>query len=183
MTLYVAARLLHVFGALGLFVTLGIEWAALSQLAETRTSDEVRRALKTLGLSRKVGPPALISTLAAGIYMTTVIDAWSLAWPRVAFGSIVLIALIGGLITGRRTAALGRSVGAETDRTFEERTADPWLWSSLLTRAAILVGIIVLMTTKPTMAGSLVTMVAAIGTGLIAGLPAWLGARRRVGTV
>jgi hypothetical protein len=182
MTLYLAARLVHVIAAFGLFVALGTEWAALQHLSRSRTTGEVKRSLKALGLSRRIGPVALVSTLAAGIYMATVAQAWELGWTRVAMGSIVLVALIGGFVTGRRTAALERLAAAGGDQPFAEpdRIGDPWLWSSLLTRAAILVGIVVLMTTKPGVLGSIATVTAAIGTGLASSVPGWLGARRRV---
>jgi hypothetical protein len=178
MTLYFAARLLHVFGAFGLFVALGVEWAGLFHLSRSRSADDVRRSLEALGLGRKIGPAALVSTLAAGMYMATVAEAWALGWTRVAMGSIVLVALVGGLVTGRRTAALDRlaSSGEHSPFALRARIDDPWLWSSLLARAGILAGVVVLMATKPGIAGSLVTITVALAAGLVASLPKWLDA-------
>lgn len=61
----------------------------------------------------------------------------------------------------------------------ERRTHDPILFTSAHTLAAILLGIVFLMTTKPSLAVSLLVMALASVLGLVSSLPFWYAVRRR----
>jgi hypothetical protein len=55
-------------------------------------------------------------------------------------------------------------------QSLEQRIHDPVLSTSLQTVVALLFGIVFLMTTKPSLAGSLIVMVVALALGLASGL-------------
>ena len=69
MMLYSIALFLHVVGALGLFITLGLEWTSLSRLRGAASVEQVREWLPVLGALRKIGGPSALTLLVSGIYM------------------------------------------------------------------------------------------------------------------
>ena len=58
----------HIVGALGLFVALGLEWTALARLRGAATAEEARGALGALAPTRVIGPLSLAAILVAGLY-------------------------------------------------------------------------------------------------------------------
>jgi hypothetical protein len=71
-------------------------------------------------------------------------------------------------------APIGQSVAAESGpipSTLRQRLDDPLLWASLRIRTAITLGIVFLMTVKPDLLGSLLTIGLAAVLGLVFSLP------------
>jgi hypothetical protein len=89
------------------------------------------------------------------------------AWVVVALAGIAVLAVLGATMTARRTARLEQGLrdGAADLPAIPAR--DPVLSLSFRTRAAILVGIIFLMTVKPGWPGSLGAMAVTVAVGLL----------------
>ena len=68
MNVYSIVLYVHIVGALGLFVALGLEWTALARLRGAATAEEARGALGALGPTRVIGPLSLAAILVAGLY-------------------------------------------------------------------------------------------------------------------
>jgi hypothetical protein len=172
---YSLALFLHVVGALGLFVALGLEWTALLGLRRAATAEQAREWLSVFARLRWLYPVAVLAILVFGIAMVAL--AWGPeGWVVVGLGAMVLMAVLGVALTGRRVAGIGRSFSAEQGAlspAYRERLRDPALKVSLQARAAIALGIVFVMTVKPDLAGSL----AAIGVAAILGLAASWAAR------
>jgi hypothetical protein len=175
MTLYSIALFLHIVGALGLFVALGLEWVSLLYLRRAATIEQAREWLSVLGLLRWIMPASLGIILLAGIYMTA--TTWGgAAWIGVAMAAMILLAVLGMGLTGPRMAAIGRVVAAESGAlslAFRQRLQDPLLWTSSQTRLAIALGIVFIMTIKPGLTGALLTIGVAAILGLASVLPVW----------
>ena len=178
MTLYSVALFLHIVGALGLFVALGLEWTSLLHLRRATTAEQAREWLKLLGLVRRVGPASLAAILLPGLYMAATV--WGgRAWIGVGLAAMLLLPPLGAL-NGLRLAAIGREVAAASGLLspgLGARLRHPLLWVSIQTRAAIALGIVFLMTVKPDLAGALLTIGTAIILGLASTAPAWVRAR------
>jgi hypothetical protein len=145
MTIYIIAIVLHVVGATGLFVALGVEAAGLRTVLGATTADEVRTGLAATRLNRVLGPPCVLATLASGTY-----GASTWGWPwwiRISLAMLVLVVAVGAVVTGRRTAALERQSRTNAELALPLR--EPVLVASFWTRAALLVAILVLMVAKP----------------------------------
>jgi hypothetical protein len=172
MTLYSIALFFHVVGALGLFVAMALEWVSLQQLQHVTTVEEVGKWFKSSSPMRSIGGISMLIILVAGIYMTIV--AWGSAqWIAVAFISMIVMAGIGGVVNGTRMRAIrkgmeGQSGPISTD--LARAIFHPALWMSMLTRVAIGLGIVFLMTVKPALMTALIVMVVAILLGLAASL-------------
>jgi hypothetical protein len=179
MTLYSIALFLHIVGALGLFVALGLEWTGLRQLRHATTAEQAREWLGVAGLVRRVGPASLVAILLPGLYMTA--TTWGgQAWIGIGLAAMLLLGALGAL-NGRRLAAIGHAAATECgdlSPVLRQRLRDPLLWTSVQTRAAIGVGIVFLMTVKPDLGGSLLTIGAAVVLGLASTLPSRALVRR-----
>lgn len=173
MNIYSIALFLHVTGALGFFIALGLEWTSLQHLRRATTADQIREWKRVPDEMGRLGMISMVTILAAGFYM--MFKAWGrVPWITVTLGAIVLLIILAMGITRRRLAAIGEMV--DTERGFLPPTLihlvrDPVLWISMQTRVAIALGIIFLMTVKPGLGGSLLTIGIAIVFGLASALP------------
>ncbi len=186
MSLYAIAVFLHIVGALGLFAALGLEWASLLNLRRATAAGQAREWARLLASLRVVGTPAVLTVLVTGIYLTA--TRWGgQGWIGAGLGGLVLIAVLGATLTGRRAGAIVRAVASEAgavsavSATLGDRLRDPVLLVSAWLRTALALGIIFIMSTKPSGAGALTAMGVALGLGFAAGLPAW-GRGRRAAT-
>jgi hypothetical protein len=163
---YAIALFLHIVGALGLFVALALEWTSMLLLRRATTTEQARERMRIASSVRGVTGASLATLLVSGLYLTA--TAWGgVAWIGVALGAMVLMALLGAALSGPRMAAIGRAL--ETGSL--ARLPDPLLWVSIQIRVAVALGIVFLMTFKPDLNGSLVTIVVAAVLGLVAALP------------
>lgn len=169
---YSIALFLHIVSALGFFVTLGLEWTSLRHLRGATTTEQVREWMRVPAEMGRMGMISMLSLLAAGFYMMAI--AWgAVAWIMVTLGTIVVM-ILAMVLTRRRMAAIGRTVSTErgpVSPALSQLLHDTMLTISIQTRVAIALGIVFLMTVKPGLAGSLVTMAIAIVLGIASALP------------
>lgn len=173
MNAYLLSRYLHVVGALGLFVALGLDWASLAQLRRARTAEQVREWARVLGWLRWLGPFSLAVTVLPGFYMAGA--AWRGAdWIGVSLAALLVVAALGALGSrrlGTAVKAATREAGALSPET-RAILRSPLPWISVRIRAALLLGIVYLMTAKPGLVPSLWAMAVALA---VAGAGAMLG--------
>ena len=178
MNAYSIALFLHIVGAMGMFAALGLEWMSLQQLQRMTTVEQVQAWLQSSRGMRGIGGISMLVILIAGFYMTAI--AWGgVAWIMVAFGSMIVLGILGGVLTGPRMAAIQRSMGEATgtiSATLYQLIHHPLLSLSIRLRIAMVLGIVFLMSVKPGLVESLVTMGVAIVLGLVWALP---GMRRK----
>ena len=170
MNVYSIVLYVHIVGALGLFVALGLEWTALARLRGAATAEEARGALGALAPTRVIGPLSLAAILVAGLYLTATSVGWQ-GWNVSSLAAMVVIAALGAAANASRMPALGRSIGplrGPLDVALRARLRDPLLWSSIQVRVAIALGIVLLMTAKPDVVGAIVTLVAFAVAGAVA---------------
>ncbi len=170
---YSIALFLHIVGALGFFVALGLEWTGLRQLRSAMTPDQVRAWMTILKSTRRMGFASMFTTVISGFYMMA--TAWgAVAWLTVALGALVLVIVLTLALTGPRMAAIGQALATGKgvlSQNFHSLASHPLLWMSIQTRVAITLGIVFLKVVKPDLAGSLLTIGVAIVLGLASTLP------------
>jgi len=173
MNYYSIALFLHVVGALGFFVVLGLEWTSLRQIRNATASDQIRGLMRVSNGTRRLGMVSMLTILITGFYMVSI--AWgAVAWIIIALGALVLVIVLGIALTGRRMAGIARVLANEKGPVSPDLHAlanHPLLWMSIQTRVAIALGIVFLMTVKPGLGGSLLTIAVAIVLGLASSLP------------
>jgi len=175
---YHVALYFHVLGAFGLIAAITVEAIGLRGLRGATRSDYALMWLRiSRGIVLRLAPASLGLILVTGLYM--MVTTWGpRGWILVALASLVLLAVVGGFGTGIRMARIGPAVGrAQGPLSDELRStlSDPILLTSLWVRSAIVLGIALLMTLKPSGLASMVIVVLAVAIGLLAGQ---LSARR-----
>src|SRR5687768_16441235 len=113
MNLYSIALFLHIVGALGVFVSLALEWINLQQLQRLTTVEQVTEWFKGSRGGRWMGGISFLLILIPGFYMTA--TAWGgVMWISVALGALILLGALGGILTGPRMAAIKRAMATES---------------------------------------------------------------------
>jgi hypothetical protein len=174
MNIYTIVKFLHVCGAIGYFVAIGTWLFGLAALRRAQRVEHVRVLSALVG---RLGPLFGISVLlilASGLYMT--FSAWGLqtGWIVVALTSLVLVAPLGTALIEPRRRAIDRLAHAAPDGplpdSLQQHTRDPILLTALQTIATLLLGIVFLMTNKPSLTGALLVMAIALVLGMASGL-------------
>jgi hypothetical protein len=170
---YSVALFLHIVGALGFFVALGLEWTGLWQIRSALLPEQVRAWMEILKSVRRVGFASMLMTVISGLYMMATV--WGgVAWVIVSLGALVLVIVLSVALSGPRMAAIGQALATEKgplSQTFHSIANHPLLWISIQTRVAIALGIVFLKTAKPDLSGSLLTIGVAIVLGIASALP------------
>jgi hypothetical protein len=183
MSSYSIALFVHIVGAVLLFVTLTVEGVALRQLDAAATTEAAQGAAAMFRLNRMVGPLSALGVLIPGVYMTATTWGW-VPWIVVALGSWVVIAVLGA-VNGIRILALERSNGLLAG------SRNPMFLISWLTRVAIALGVVFLMTVKPGLVAAALAILIAAAVGVVLGIalskmrrtPITEGRREREGQV
>lgn len=165
---YLLLVFLHVVGAIGIFVGLGVEAVAVRGLARAGTV-ELERIWVALLRRSFIGPVGMVVNLITGIWMMVV--RWGPgAWMFVALGGVVAMIAIGVTMTMRPVARLNRSRSEDAVSGSPVAAARRPLVLSLWLRVFIALGIVGLMTIKPALTGSLAIMAIALlmGVGIAA---------------
>jgi hypothetical protein len=179
MSLYSAALFLHIVGALGLFAALALEWAGLTNLRRVRSVGQFRDWAGLLQGLRRIGGPSGLTLTITGVYLT--VARWgSQPWIILGLIGLVLVAVMGAVVTGRRLGSIAKDLADEVELSpaLRRRIQDPVLLLSAWLRTGIGLGTVALMSAKPGLAGSLIILGGAGFLGLAAGLAAGGRGRR-----
>jgi hypothetical protein len=182
MSPYLIALFLHVTGAIGIWITLGIWLFGLAALRRARRVEQVR-ALAWLIV---VATPTMLLSLAvlgiAGVYMALTVWGLQTDWIAVSLASMLVIGPIGAFVLDARMHTILDHAREASDGLVPDalaaRIRDPLLTTGAQTMASVLLGVVFLMTTKPALVLALVIMTGTLGIGLLSGLPSvWLARR------
>ena len=180
MNIFSIALFLHIVGALGVSVALGLEWIGLSQIRRATVPAEIGAFLRVVQSTTRFGFISMLSTVITGIYMVLAAVGWT-PWLLIVIGALVLVIVLTRALTAPRMAVIGQTLAMEkgpVSQTFQKLLNDPILWISIQTRVAIVLGIIFLKIAKPDLVGSLFT----IGIAIVLGIASVLPTRRPVQT-
>src|SRR5512141_3450554 len=88
----------HIVGALGFFLALGLEWTGLSQLQSATQPEQVHPWMGVLGHSRRLGFASMFLAVITGFYMMAT-DVGAVPWLMVTLGSVVLLIVLAAALT------------------------------------------------------------------------------------
>ena len=178
MPIYQLALFVHIVVAFGIIASVAIDALAVNGMRSAETAEQARPWLFTFRSLRILGPLSLGLTVVMGLYLMASSWGWR-GWITGGLVGLVAIGAIGGLLTGTRMARIGPAVGPAQGRLTDEMRrllGDPVLVLSSRLRIALVLGVLFLMSVKPSTAGSIVVLVIAIGLGA-AVTPLWSGRR------
>jgi uncharacterized membrane protein len=174
MNTYTVVKFVHVIGAIGYFVAMGVWLFGLASLQRAQRVEQVRVLTDLLGRLGSLFGISVLIILAAGLYMTFTTWDFQTGWIDVALISLVLIAPIAGFTVESRRRVIARLAREAPDgplpEALERHAHDPTLLTTVWTVTALLLGIVFLMTNKPSLMGALITMAVALVLGLVAGM-------------
>jgi len=152
MSLYQFLIFIHVLGAVGLFAAIGIEAVSLGRLRRAETPADARVWLGQLRLPGRLGPIGMLTALASGAWMMKV--SWGYqAWIAGAIVALVGMMVLGLVVTMPRLRRLRVALRAETGPVLSDGiravSSSTALVMSVRLRIALGVGILGLMTMKP----------------------------------
>lgn len=182
MSPYRLALFIHIVGMIGFFMALGVWLFGLVALRRARHAQQVRSLCQAVFVSDAVAVVGVLLLAGAGLYMA--ITTWGLdtGWVLVAIISFALLAPIGPLVVERRLHALADLAAEAPDgplsSLMQQRIVDPAMGASLALMIAWLLGIVFLMTTKPSLNDAVLTMLVAALLGILAGMPLWFACER-----
>ena len=165
---YRIALFLHVTGALLLFAAMVIEWLYVISLRKATDFENIKESIFNYSKSVVIGPLAILLILIPGIYMMTL--GWKGAsWIIIAFIGMILLGVIDGTLSRKKIKSIKKIVSNDKNITSEliSLLNDNSLFLSLKIRTAVFLGIIYLMTVKPSLTGSIETLIASIIIGFI----------------
>jgi Predicted integral membrane protein (DUF2269) len=175
MNIYNIVLFLHIVGAIGYFLGIGIWLFILLGLRRTQRVEQVRSLIHLTDLSAPFSGASAVLLLATGLYLA--LSAWSLliSWILVALISLLLmVPTSAALIAPRRSAIVKQlareAPGGQLSRALEQHLDDPVLATVFTTVVTLLLGLIFLMITKPNLVGSLIVMVVVLLLGLVSSL-------------
>lgn len=178
MNWYTVALFAHIVGVLLLFITLAAQWFITLRLHNAPSLDQVRDSVKLAKQVGKLAPVSAVLILGDGIYMTAA--SWSMltTWIDVSLAAMVLMSVMSMGVMSRRFAAIGRAVNQVSAEVTPDRlpTAmrvrldDPAMWISAQTTLAVALSIVFMMTTKPNLAVSIISVFVALALGVFLGM-------------
>ncbi|HEY1388730.1 MAG TPA: DUF2269 family protein [Ktedonobacterales bacterium] len=167
---YSIVKFLHVSGAIGYFVALGTLLFGLAALRRARRVEHVR---VLADLIRRLTPLFVFSILlllSAGLYMTFTVWSFQTSWIAVALVSLAVIVPVAMVTVQSRMRVIAQLTRETPDGPLPPellaRTHDPVFLTTPLTAMALLLGIVFLMTNKPTLSVALLVMALALVLGL-----------------
>jgi hypothetical protein len=172
---YQIALFLHVLGALGFFIAVGVFYLAVLNIRRAKTVQSIQLwAGAAAGVGRILFPTSSLVILVAGIYMLVTVWGERAPWAIVALVAFIVLAVGATLIQGRRVAALGMSATGQAESApvlgaLEAQAHDPVTWISVNASMAFAIGIVYLMTLKPDALGSVIALLIALVVGLAFG--------------
>src|SRR5713226_5535112 len=170
MSRYTIELFLHVSGAMGAFISVGIWLFGLAALRRARRVEQVRAIAWLIIIASPLMVLSVLLIAIAGLEMA--LSTWGLqtSWIAVAIVSFVLMAPVGPFVLDLRMRTILAKAGEVPDGPLpdelDRRTHDPHLATGAQTLATVLFGIVFLMTNKPPLANSIIVMVIAFSLGL-----------------
>jgi hypothetical protein len=175
MTFYSLLVFTHIAAAFFVFAGLLLEWVVLGFLRRNPELTPFRAWSRIFSLASRLYGPALGVILLSGGYLGAQMSAWGQGWIRVSFVTLFVIGAIGSL-TSRRVRTIQKVLRETSDSNaavLPAKLNDPVLTASVRVRTALVLGVLLLMVSKLSLAPSLIIISIAAVCGLIVALAAW----------
>jgi Zn-dependent protease with chaperone function len=173
MSIYSIVKFLHVSGAIGYFVALGTLLFGLAALRRARRVEHVRVLAELIRRLTPLFNISILLLLAAGLYLTFTVWGLQTSWILVALVSLVVIVPIAAATVQTRMRIVVQLAREAPDGPLSPeilaRTHDPVLLTTPQTAVALLLGIVFLMTNKPSLPLAILVMALALVLGLTSG--------------
>ncbi|HEV2462159.1 MAG TPA: DUF2269 family protein [Ktedonobacterales bacterium] len=183
MPIYPLMLFVHIVGVIGTFIGVGVWLFAALALRRAQTVGQVRALTSLIQPSGVLAIVSILVLGGAGFYMAITVWGERATWIIVATISFALLAPFGVFVIDPRLRAVAKAAAAAPDGSLPAslavRTRDPLAGIGLSIYICVLLGIVYLMTNKPSTGVSIIAMIVASLLGLISGVLLVLAARTR----
>ncbi len=165
---YKIALFTHILGAFILGSCLSVEWFLVKSIRKAESINNLNETFANYSKLNILSGLDLILILVPGLYMMD--KSWHQGgWMVIGFLGLLLIGLTGGILTGRKIGSIKVLLKDNNNASIKssELINGNSLRSSIEMRASVFVGIILIMTFKFEMTGSLITLIVFIVIGFI----------------
>lgn len=160
----------------------GIVTICLFRLRAAQTLADAAPWGMLAGQTEKVFPVAILGLFGTGAYMTSDVWTWSTHWIDVSIVGLVMLAVQGAGVAGRRAHVLKQALMENGPGPLGEKakklTCDPALWVASNANIGIVLGVVWNMTEKPGLGAA----IAAVAVGYLVGAAFALRFARRSAT-
>jgi hypothetical protein len=164
--MYDFALFLHLLGVTTLVIALSYSLGGFFRALRAQSVGAIRSALGFVPITERLIGPAMLLILASGLYMVGKLHwGWDTGWVDVAIAVFVLMAVLGTAVEGKRIGALLERVEELDDgpvpAEVEAMRRDPVLTHVAFFGAFQIAAFLYLMSNKPSLGGSLLTVAVA----------------------
>jgi hypothetical protein len=175
MSIYQVALFVHVAAAMAAFVGVGAWFFVVLALRRVRAVAEVTILAPIFRVGGIVGVTGILILSVAGLDMAVSTRSLGLGWVQVAIGAFAVLAPVGPLVVAPRLVRVFREAGLADEGPLSPallaRLRDPIPKLALHVIFGDLVGIVLIMTAKPSLTGSIVAIAVFIVASLVLALP------------
>jgi len=172
---YKVTLFLHLLAVVAGFAATGLIHFGLARMRKAERASEARDGLMIAGRTAKAMPIIGLALLLTGAYMTESAWSWATPWIDVSIIGLIAMMAIGGGVLGRRMRALGPRLGQAGDGVMDDALTaavrDPSLWVIAQLPPLLAIGVMFVMTTKPTMGMGFVELLIVIALGVLIAAP------------
>ncbi len=170
---YTLALFVHILGAIGLFVAVSLIVIAFVRMRQASTLEQIREWASVANLAGKSLIFISLVILAPALYMVILAWGFTTPWVMASLITFVVLAIMGATVNGRMigwVVAMAQAASPSlVPDTLRAQLIAPQLWLAEGVRLMLLVGILCLMTIKPDMLFSLLTLVGMLILGIVLG--------------
>jgi hypothetical protein len=177
---YDVVLFLHLMSAVFGFGVAAVAHTTLFRLRSATDMRQVRDELPVLEKSGPLFPIAGILLLALGAWLIQLSPSgdkfsYSDGWVLTGIVSLVVVEGVGGAVIGRRVKALVEKFGSVADGPLDAETraqlTDRPVWVAAHFNTAVIAAVVLIMVTKPSGVGSVVTVAIGAVLGIVSALP------------
>lgn len=166
---YHIALFFHFMALVAASIAAGLSHFGKGRMHAAASVAEARQWLALVASSSKVFPIALLVLIATGGYMVEQTWSWNLGWVDAALAGAILMFLTGAIL-GTRGRKLGQELGrlaqAPTGGHAPEIPHDAVMDTLSWANTTLALAIVFVMTTKPSLTGSLVALAVGVAVGV-----------------
>jgi Predicted integral membrane protein (DUF2269) len=171
---YVIVLFLHISGALGYFISAGTRSLNMIILQRAQRVEQVRIITTLDNWLVPLFGISLLTLVVTGLYMTITTWGFNTGWIDVALISVILMAPAGALLMEPRRRAIVTLARELPDgpipSALQRHIHNRVLQATARALPLLLLGIVFLMTTKPSLGGSILVMAVALTLSLAVGV-------------
>ncbi len=170
---YTLALFVHILGAIGLFVAVGLIVVAFVRMRQAATLEQVREWAAVANVAGKSMIFISLVILAPALYMVMLAWGFATPWVMASLITFVVLSIMGATMNGRnieRIVVLAQASSSDfIPSELRARLLAPQLWLSEGIRLMLLLGILSLMTIKPDILFSVLILVGMLILGIVLG--------------